>query len=170
MLTNCCFCGSEIEKASGAINRAQKVGMLLFCDQVCFGLYHREWKSDDQKKADKAAYDAKYRENRKEILKKSKAEYFKKDYAANPKKYKAERQRRMKSHIEYCRNPEYQKKKKSYDQKHRAEKFYGAFAEAAIILFQIEGMIDAKLARADKDCNNKSTKRKRLWKSLQQSV
>lgn len=170
-LTNCCYCGTEIEKTLGNINRSLRRGMMLFCDQMCFGLYHRAWKTESQNKAHKSEYDAKYRAVNQKVVKKKKAEYFKKDYDANPEKYKAIRQTRMAAHVEYCRDPEYRKKKVKYDAEYRAKKIYGEFWESALLLFELDKELpDKSITRIEKGLDNKTQKRKRLWKNLQQSV
>lgn len=166
----CEHCGKLVKKNIGHVNRAKKNGNRLFCNQKCFGKFWRHNKTKKQLKAEKADYDRQYRKKNAEYVKWRAAEYFKKDYAANPEKYKKERQRRMKAHVEYCRQPEYRKKKQSYDERYRAYILYGEFAEAALILKKIENMVDRKMARFDKDCHNKKQKRERLWKSSQRSI
>lgn len=166
----CDHCGKNVKKYIGYVNRARKQGDRLFCNRKCFGLFWRHNKTISQKKAEKSEYDKQYRELNFEKIRLARAEYFKKDYAANPEKYRKERQRRMKAHVEYCRQPEYRKKKKSYDERYRAYVMYGEFAEAALILKKIEAIVDRQQARFDKNCHNKSQKRKRLCKSSQRSI
>lgn len=163
----CAYCGKAAEKKTGHANRAIKSGLRLFCGKECSGLGRRQNKSTEQKKLEKAKYDNQYR--RRDYVKQKRHEYFLRDYAANPEKYRKERQRRMQAHIEYCRQPEYREKKKEYDRTHRARKFYGDFAEAALILFQIEEFIDNRQIKNNLGLNNKSQKRKRQWKTNKNS-
>lgn len=90
------------------------------------------------------------------------------DYTNNPEKYRLLRQKRMSDHIEYCRNPEYKDWKKGYDEKYRAQKYFGEFAEAAVVLKEIDKIIDSKIIRIEKDCHNKRQKRLKIWKSSMQ--
>jgi hypothetical protein len=170
--TICGYCGKTIEKTTGHFNRANKLGMKLFCNHTCFGLNRRLNKSEEQKKSEKAIYDREYRELKKETLKKKKAIAFKKDYQKNPEKYRKERQRRMAAHIEYCRSEKYRAYKKEYDLKYRSKKLYGEYAECAIILYKIEHILTPYKIRLrwEKGCGNKTQNRKRLWKNLQRSI
>lgn len=163
----CEHCGKKKKKQLGHVNRAKKMGNKLFCSFKCFGLSRRTNKTEAQKKEEKKKYDIQYREKNEQRLKKKRAEWFAKDYAANPEKYKKERQRRMKSHIEYCSRPEYKKKKKVYDQHRRAKIQYGEYGEAAIALLQLAAIVDNRQAKSDQKIFNKSQKRKRNGKNSQ---
>jgi hypothetical protein len=79
----------------------------------------------------KAAYDREYRKKNRAMLKAKKAAYFQRTY--DPVKAAKERKKTMARHIEYCRRPEYRKKKAAYDRKREAEE-YGEFAECREIL------------------------------------
>ena len=98
--------------------------------------------------------------------------YFQLDYAQNPDKYREERQRRMPSHNEYCRQPEYRKYKKGYDEQYRAKKDYGEFWECAIVLKNLDNEIDYRESKRQNKLYHKSTtKRKRAWqKQLKQNL
>jgi len=164
-IVNCQYCNKEIEKRECDIVRANKEGYKLFCDLTCAGLSHRVERTKEEKKLLKREYDIKFRAERAETIKAKKAEYFKRTY--NPEKAAIGRKERMPKHVEYCRRPEYKAWKKEYDQTFRAKKTYGEFWEAAIILFELEANIDNKLAKKDNNLINKSLKRKRLWKQMQ---
>lgn len=162
---NCDYCGKEIEKTTGHYNRAKKLGAGVFCNKQCSSANRKIARTDEEKKEIKKAYDAKYK-NR-DYVKQKKREYFARDYAANPEKYKKERQRRYKAHLKYLQRPEYKQYKKQYDRKYRAEQIFGEFGEAAVMLYDLENEIDVRVAKFEQNNYNKSQKRKRLWKNLQ---
>jgi len=170
MKIRCAQCGKWTEKSTGHANRARKLKARMFCSRKCFGLFWRSNKTNEEKKAEKAAYDKKYNRKNQDWRAFQNAFWFVWDYQKNAEKYRQWRRRRMKAHVDYCRRPEYKKWKKKYDESHMAAKKYGDFAEAALILKKLEGMIDRQRARIDKDCHNKTKKRKKLWKNLQQST
>lgn len=159
--TFCSYCGCEFEMYIGHYNRAMKLGNKVYCNRTCAGLGRRDNKSVEEKKAKKSEYDKKYRENNFEKIRLASAEYFKKDYAANPDKYKKERQRRYPAHLKYLQTPEYKKWKKEYDRKRIAKQHYGKFWEAAIALRNLQGIVDNRRAKADQKSINKSQNRKR---------
>lgn len=144
------------------------MGLSLYCNRVCAGIGRRSNKTPDQLKKEKAAYDKLHR--KKEHVKAKKAEYFKKDYKANPDKYKKERQRRMAAHVEYCRRPEYKEYKKQYDKKYRAIERYGEYADAFLITEEIFSLIpNREELKYEQGVRNKSQIRKRKWKTLMQN-
>lgn len=159
----CDQCGKTVLKATGHINRARKIGAKLFCDQVCFGLNRRIGKTDEQKRAEKKAYDAAYRKKNVEMLAAKKRAYFKATY--DPEKAAIERKKRMPRHVEYCRRPEYKAYKSEYDKQYRAKQNYGPFAEAFRTLIELEGAIRSKATRIEIALENgnqcKSLQRKR---------
>lgn len=164
----CPHCGIECEKATGLINRANKVGSPIYCSKVCSGLARRSNKSSEQLKAEKAKYDAAYRETNASKLKRQKSERHQRVY--DPVKQREYNQNRMPLHIEYCRQTEYRAKKVGYDREYRAKKFYGEFYECAIIVEQINNklieMADKAELRTIQGTNTKSLKRKRQWLRL----
>lgn len=166
----CEYCGKWVNKAAGHVNRANKLNAPLYCNKECAGKARRHNKSKEQLKVEKAAYDVKYRQKNLEWKRFLAAFNFTWDYQAHPEKYRRWRKNRQQYQNEFCRQPEYKKWKKGYDQKYRCEKKYGEFGEAAQILIELEGMIDRDRARFDKGCHNKNQQRKRLWKSLQRSI
>lgn len=96
----------------------------------------RRGKTIEQKKAEKAAYDVEYRRRNVALLKAKKAAYFQRTY--DPVKAAADRKLRMPRHVEYCRHPRYKKWKRNYDRGYRAKKYFGPFAEAHVLLIDIE--------------------------------
>jgi hypothetical protein len=136
MKITCAHCGKESDKPTGAVNRARKAGMPLYCDRACAGLARRAApKSAAQKKAEKRAYDAARRIELAQELKAKKAEYHKRTY--DPAKAAEERKRRMPSHVEYCRRPEYRAWKREYDRQYLAKKDYGEFWECHLLALDI---------------------------------
>jgi len=132
----CANCGATIEKVLGCVNRANKEGRRLFCNRTCSSATHKsDHRTPEQKKADKAAYDERYRQKQADILKAKKAAYYQK--TRNPEKEREKRKERMPLHVEYCRKPEYRKKKHSYDIQ-RQSAMYGEFAEAHRLLVELE--------------------------------
>lgn len=163
----CAYCGKTSKKYLGHVNRANKIGAPVYCNKKCAGLGRRTDKTIEEKKIEKSAYDKEYRKKNIDWRMFLSAFQFTWDYQQNPEKYRQLHQKKMPKHLEYCRQPEYRKKKKSYDQRRVANKMYGEFAEAAIILRTIEEIVDNKQARFDKNCHNKAKKRKSLCKSSQ---
>lgn len=161
----CFYCGSLLHKSAGHINRAKKLGAKLFCNQKCSGLASRTSETQEEKKIIKSWYDAFIRESmtdrQKALDKKRRHEYFKKQYAAHPEKYREERRRKQAAHNEYCRRPEYKKYKKGYDQQHRAKKRYGRYWESMVALVNLQTVVDNRQAKADQKIYNKQQKRKR---------
>jgi len=114
---NCDYCGCVVPQRQGHINRARKKGLPLYCDRKCAGLGRRKHKTVEQKKKEKKAYDILYRKNNLKRLATEKAKYFQRTY--DPAKAAVERKKRMPSHLEYCRKPEYRAKKQKYDEIYR---------------------------------------------------
>jgi hypothetical protein len=154
MKCRCGYCGKAIEKSLGHYNRAKKMGNGLYCDRRCAGLGRRT--TVEEKKEAKRLYDIEYRKKNEKRLKKIRHAWFKKDYEANPEKYKAWRKKKQKAHNEYCRQPAYAAKKKEYDQGRRAKIQYGSYGEAAIALLQLASIVDNRKAKRDQDNINKS--------------
>lgn len=172
----CSHCGKTIKKSIGHINRAKKIGLKLFCNKRCFGLSRRSNETIKERKFIKAIYDQlltlSMTEEDGELELLQKMVYFQMDYAANPEKYRKERRRKQASHNEYCRQPEYKKWKKEYDEKYRAKKSFGAYWEAAILLKNLDNEIDYRESKRQNKLYHKSTtKRKRSWqKQLKQQT
>lgn len=172
----CAYCGNTAEKYIGHINRSNKLGVPLYCNKDCAGLGRRTNETDEEKKAYKQWYDLFIRESMDEderILRSLQSlVLFHLDYRANPEKYREERQRKMPAHVEYCRNTEYKKYKRGYDEQYRAKKYYGDYWEAAIALKHLDNEIDYRESKRQNKIYNKSTtKRKRSWqKTMKQAV
>jgi len=165
----CPVCNLEFNARTGDYNRAIKNGKSLCCGIVCSGLKRRKNKTPEQKKQEKAEYDKKYRAERYEEIQKKKREYFQRTY--DPEKARVERKRRMPKHVEYCRQPEYRKKKKVYDRKYRNVKKYGEeLGECMVLALKIRDeclnqMSDYEI-RLSKGTINKLQQRKREYERL----
>jgi len=164
MIIICPHCKKKADIKAGYVNRAKKLGVPRYCSKACSGLARKIERTDEEKKRLKAEYDKKHRKIFAEDIKKAKAAAFKKDYKENPEKYRAIRRRRKDEHNEYCRRPEYKKWKAEYDQKHRAKKNYGEFAECHLLIREIEKEYDQREILQINNLHNKTQKRKRKWK------
>ncbi len=161
---NCPHCGIETEQPTGYYNAAIKRGGNIYCSRKCGGLSRRT--STEQKKQVKKDYDKKYRADNLESKKIKAHEYFKKDYAANPEKYRAIRKAKYKKHLEYLQTPEYKEWKRNYDIKYLAKKNFGVFWESAILLTELENhllKIRPDGIKFQMGITNKTQNRKRLW-------
>lgn len=164
MKVNCDHCGKEFEKYTGHVNRARRSGYRIYCGRVCSGLARRHGQTIEERKAIKAAYDREYRARHPE------KKIAQKNYERSPAGRAMQKRNRNKfkqSHLEYCRTPEYRKWKKEYDKQYRAKKQFGEFWESAIILNDLDKILqpDKHEIRLQKGTYNKSQKRKRLWNS-----
>jgi hypothetical protein len=165
----CANCGVEADRPSGQVNRAINSGLRLFCGRQCAGVGRRKPpKTIEQRKAEKAEYDRKRREEYGEQINAKKRAYHKATY--DPKKAAEHRKTRMPHHIEYCRQPAVKAKKKTYDRKHRAEKKYGDLAECFVLVMEIRDeclsqMTDYEI-RVQKGTINKALKRRRDYERL----
>ena len=164
----CAYCGEDVEKENTAVNKANKEHRSLYCNKKCAGLGRRDKRTADQKKADKATYDAKYRAANKELLKTKKAAWFQQSY--DPIEAAKKRKINMPRHVEYCRQPEYVAKKKNYDRDHRAKKKYGELWETAILILKIDDEILKSTTkhqiRLDNGLANKKQMRRREYERL----
>lgn len=163
MKYKCAHCGKVADKSAGHVNRARERGLNLYCNRVCSGLGRRTHKTKAQKVAEKQAYDAEYRVKNLTMLLAKKREHHKRTY--DPVKAAVVRKTRMPLHLEYCRRPEYKRWKQTYDRKHRAGKFYGEFAEAAMLTMDLNLEIKGRITNAEvkyqNGCTNKSQRRER---------
>lgn len=167
MKHKCAYCGKPSGRSPGEINRAQKQGLKLYCNRKCAGLGRRVNKTTDEKKEEKQWYDLFYRQMMADELKQKKAAWHKKHYSANPDHYRQKRMSKRAYHKQYVSTATYRAYKQRYDERHRAEKIYGEYAESAILIKQITSLIDKQQSRQDRDCHNKNQKRKKQWKNLQ---
>ncbi len=101
--------------------------------------------SDAEKKAQKAAYDAEYRARNNARLKARKSAYYQRTH--DPVREAEIRKRNMPRHVAYCQRPEYRVKKAVYDRQHLAHKAFGEFAEAALLLQNVEKEIASRATR-----------------------
>jgi hypothetical protein len=146
----CSHCHDLFETKVAYVNRAAKIGANLYCGRVCAGLARRlkSPPTDEQRRAAKAAYDAKRREGarREEILAKKRDHYY-----ANRERIQAiqaeYRKAHMQRHVEYCRQPEYRVRKSDYDRRRRANLNFGEFCEVALLLSEIEREIAERASK-----------------------
>lgn len=169
MIVKCDYCGKDVEKKICHVNRARKLGKKLFCNRTCFGLNKRHNRTDAESKEIKRLYDLEYRDKNESRLKIVRKEWFAKDYAKNPEKYRLRRIAKYKKHLEYLSAPEYKEWKKNYDKVFRAKKQYGEFWEAELILRDIENEIDNREVKLQLGLINKTQKRKRKYERLNSS-
>ena len=143
----CPQCKREFEASSSRYGRAQKIQAPLYCGTECAGLARRlkEPPSDAERKAAKRVYDARRRIEKADEIKAKKREYFKRTY--DPVKAAKDRKQKMPQHVEYCRRPEYKAWKREYDKRHRARKEFGEFSEAALLLQDIQLVIEQQATR-----------------------
>ena len=144
MKITCPYCGEEADKAASAVNRARAIGARIYCSLGCARLARRKGKTVEQKKAEKAEYDAWYRAINYRKRKKQKAAYYAR--TADREKERIVRQRNMPRHVEYCRQPKYKAKKSAYDRKRRAA-VYGEFAEAYLVALDIDHEVKERMTR-----------------------
>lgn len=165
----CAFCGASLHKPASALNRASAIGAKLYCGRKCVGFARRIGKSAEQRKAEKAAYDKARREALGEALKQEKRTY----YFLNRGRFNAEQAERraqpgyQERHNEYCRRPEYRVYKSDYDRHLRAKKQFGEFAEAFLILQDVEREVLERATRyeiglANGTINKAQTRRRAL--------
>lgn len=155
----CPYCREKTDKSSGHVTRAIKLGRPIYCNRICAGLGRRSNLTIDEKKQLKSEYDRKYRELNQELLKPKKSEYHKKTY--DPIKAAIIRKERMPKHVEYCRQPEYRKKKKDYDKIRFAKLHYGEFWESHLLITEIQKEYNDDEVRQENNLHNKSQKRKK---------
>lgn len=140
----CAQCGAVGKKERGAFNRSRSIDAPLYCDRTCAGLARRQHKSQEQRVAEKAEYDAVYRTNNVAMLKAKRQAYHRATY--DPGEAAVKRKVRMPRHVEYCRRPEYRAKKSVYDRKYRAGRIYGPFAEAFLALIEVNQEIAERMS------------------------
>lgn len=165
----CAQCGSEAMKEAGGVNRSLGKGARVFCSRECVHEARRLHRSLDESKAIKAAYDREYRD-RASVRAKKRAAYHN-AVAADPVGMRAKereiRNQNMARHVEYCRRPEYRAKKHEYDIRRGANQRYGPFADAFLVLRDLEAQIASRatwLERAhEKGTINKTQRRKREY-------
>jgi hypothetical protein len=140
----CAHCGKPGDKLTGEVNRALKSGRNLYCGRECSGLGRRDGKTAEQRKLEKKLYDREYRLRDIEARKAKKRAYHLATY--DPDKARVKRKAKMPQHVEYCRQPEYRRWKSGYDRKYRSKKFYGPFAEAAMLAIDLNREIKGRMS------------------------
>lgn len=166
----CAYCKKESEKLSGCVNRAKRLGLNIYCSRICSGLGRRVERTEEQKKQIKSEYDKQRRKELHNLISEKKKAFFKKDYTENPEKYRAWRKKRSPKHSEYCRQPEYKKKKVEYDKQHRAKKYYGEYAESFLLIMDISKEYDNRIIKQQQGLTNKAKIRKRSWQQKTNSL
>lgn len=150
---NCAHCGCQTAKEAGLVNRARRLGAPLYCGKVCSGQARRISRTPEERKALKADYDRKRREELGEALLAEKRAAYHAAVAADPVGHRAkereQRKRRSAQHVEYCQRPEYRKWKQKYDRQYRARKEFGDFGEAAIVLNDLIAEINSRTTRTE---------------------
>jgi hypothetical protein len=147
----CDQCGAELHKTAGEVNRADSIGASLYCNRKCAGLARRVAKTPEQRKAEKAAYDAIRREQLADQIKEWKRAYYHENRERLLVQHTEYRNRpeNVARHNAYCRRPEYVAVKTEYDRQRRACKQFGEFAEAFLLLQDVEKEVDARASRYD---------------------
>lgn len=170
----CYNCGCSAQKSTGHYNRSIKTGAKLFCSKKCSDTFRKKDIPIAIKKLNKRLYDMEYRAKNRAMIKKKKAAYFQKSNAENPERYKAQRQKRMPKHVEYCRQPKYKEKKHTYDRKRYAKDKFGDLWEIHVLAMDITEEAQRRMSKFEmmqkKGTINKAQRRKRKWKSLMQSA
>lgn len=168
MKIRCEHCRRWTEKARGHVNRSRKAGMPIFCDRWCFGASRRQYKSKAQKVEEKRLYDAEYRRKNRRLLKTKKRAYFERTY--DPVTAAKARRLTMRRHVEYCRQPSYRRWKRRYDQRYRAQRLFGPFAESALLLLKLEREVASRMSKYEIGLTNgtinKAQLRRRAYASL----
>ena len=71
----CAACGEHCLKPTGAVNRARRAGLRLYCDRTCAGVGRRVERADDERRRLKAEYDAARRTAKADEIKRAKRAY-----------------------------------------------------------------------------------------------
>lgn len=163
----CKQCGAPVLQKAGAINRALKHGKPLYCDRVCAGLSRRHLVplSEAERKEAKRMYDAKRRSDLGDDIRAQKRAFYHATKHDRKELYAAQRKARAHLHAEYIRRPEYRAWKANYDRAYCARKDFGEFAEAALLLRQIDSEIEGRASnyeiRLQNGTLNKALSRRR---------
>lgn len=145
----CPQCGNGFPTDASRCTRAEKIGAPLYCSKECAGLARRRKNppGEAERKAAKAEYDRQYREKNAAERKAQKAAYYQR--TRDPVKEAEKRKARMHLHVAYCQQPEYKAWKQGYDLRYRAQKQFGEFAEAALLLQDIDREVEQQASRYD---------------------
>lgn len=161
----CAHCSLSFTARASRVNRAAKRGAPLYCGKRCAGLARRVFKTPEQKRFEKSAYDAVRRIELADRIKSEKAAYFQRTY--DPAAAAIKRKERMPLHVEYCRRPEYVAWKAEYDATYRAKRYYGDWWEAFLLVNQIRVEVltrsSAHEVRQTNGVINKAQERRRSY-------
>lgn len=139
--------------------------MNIYCGRACSGVARRKGRSADEIREAKRQYDARRRVELADEIREAKRAYHLRTY--DPEAARAVRAERKPQRLEYCRRPEYRAWKAKYDQRRLAEKQYGDFAAAVLVLRELQVEILSRATRYEIDYQNgklnKSTRRKREY-------
>lgn len=164
----CIVCNKSKEKENGAITRAKKNGINIYCGRLCADIGRRSSKTKEQKRVEKAKYDQGYRVDNKEILRKKKSDFCKTKKGREMQK--RARQKGKDYRAEYIKSDNYVAWKKKYDRKYRAKKDYGEFWECQVLSLEIAEEVEKTTSdyeiRLINQTLNKSQKRKREHERL----
>lgn len=155
MKFKCARCKKTTDRRTGHVRRARKAGMNLYCGRRCAGLAKRRGKTRAQRVSEKSAYDKAYRASNLALIRAKKKAYFHRTY--DPVKAAIERKANMPRHVKYCQRPEYRAWKSKYDKKYRAKKDYGAFAEVAMLVSDLNLEINQRTERHEIRYQNQGT-------------
>ena len=159
----CDHCRKVVKRVPGQYNRTETGRN--FCNKQCFYESRRIHKPKAQKVAEKRLYDMEYRRKNRKLLKAKKRAYFERTY--DPVKAAKERKARMHLHVAYCRRPAYRRWKKRYDNRYRAGKMFGPYAESFLLLQKIEREVSTRMTKHEvRQANgiiNKAQERKRAY-------
>lgn len=162
----CDHCRKVIKRAPAQLNRTGTGRN--FCNLHCFSQSRRTFKPKAQKVAEKRLYDIAYRRKNRKLLKAKKHAYFERTY--DPVAAAKVRKARMHLHVVYCRQPHYKRWKKRYDNRYRAGKIFGPYAEAFLVLQKIEREVSSRITNYEvRQINgtlNKTLQRKRAYARL----
>jgi hypothetical protein len=141
----CAHCGKAASQPASAVNRARSKGLNLYCDRTCAGLGRRKHQTKAELVERKRIYDEQYRATNRAMLKAKKAAHFRRTY--DPVKAAEQRKLTMPRHVEYCRRPEYRKRKAEYDRAHRAGRMFGDYADCFLLLQDLETEIASRMSK-----------------------
>lgn len=166
----CPQCGVGAFIATGAANRARKIGAPIYCGRECAGLARRAPpKPEADRIADKAAYDRRRRVELADRLRAEHRAYHLRTY--DPAKAAVVRKAKMPRHVEYCRQPAYKEYKRDYDRKHRAKQQFGPFWEAALLVEDINREVISRASRYEIKYNTGTTNKvQRRRRDYEQTV
>jgi hypothetical protein len=161
MMIVCANCFVHVNKPSGAVGRAQRIGAPLYCDKECAGLARRCNKTAAQRREEKRLYDIEYRAANFERIKASKRDRHKRIYTYETGKAMRDlRKARGYDHSEYCRGPDQVAKRKKRDRRRYAAEF-GPFAECHTLLMDLLNEINGRITDYETRIQN-GTLNKRL--------